>query len=71
VAEVVAYLRGQGVRGVGQSSWGPTVFAVLGDADEAEALARRLRTRGPGSAEVVVTTALNRGAAVESLPQVP
>ncbi|QJW95461.1 hypothetical protein [Frigoriglobus tundricola] len=39
-------MRGLGVRGVGQSSWGPTVFAVVGDA-EAAALVRRFRGRVP------------------------
>jgi len=29
VAECVARLRGVGIKGVGQSSWGPTVFAVV------------------------------------------
>ena len=36
-----------GVRGVGQSSWGPTVFAVVGDPDAAAALVRRFRGRVP------------------------
>ena len=42
VAECVAFLRSQGVHGVGQSSWGPTVFAVVGDEDRAADLLRRL-----------------------------
>ena len=29
VTALVARLRGLGVKGVGQSSWGPTVFAVV------------------------------------------
>ncbi len=63
VAALVEYLRGQGAWGVGQSSWGPTVFAVLGDEDQATALGHRLRTRfGLGPACVVVTRARNRGA---------
>jgi predicted sugar kinase len=33
VAALVARLRGLGVTGVGQSSWGPTVFAVVRRAD--------------------------------------
>ena len=41
VAAVVARLRARGVRGVGQSSWGPTVFAVV-RRPEAEALAQEL-----------------------------
>jgi predicted sugar kinase len=45
VAECVAFLRGEGVRGVGQSSWGPTVYAVVGDADRAADLLARLSRR--------------------------
>jgi beta-ribofuranosylaminobenzene 5'-phosphate synthase len=41
VADVVARLRARGVRGVGQSSWGPTVFAIV-KRPEAEALAQEL-----------------------------
>lgn len=37
-AEIVAWLRQRGVRGAGQSSWGPTAFAIVGDAAEAHAL---------------------------------
>jgi beta-RFAP synthase len=47
VAELVADVRACGVRGVGQSSWGPAVFAVAGDADAALALASRFRARVP------------------------
>lgn len=35
VAEVMEWLQRQGVAGVGQSSWGPTGFAVFGDARQA------------------------------------
>jgi beta-RFAP synthase len=66
VAGLVTFFRAHGIRGVGQSSWGPTVFAVVGDADEAHAVARRVRERGPIPVEVVVTTPLNEGATVES-----
>ena len=66
VAELVDFIRRQGVRGVGQSSWGPAVFAVT-DLDRAEALARLIRHRfGPAQAEVVVTRGCNRGALVGS-----
>jgi beta-RFAP synthase len=41
VAALVARLRGLGVKGVGQSSWGPTVFAVV-RGDEAEAIRAEL-----------------------------
>jgi beta-ribofuranosylaminobenzene 5'-phosphate synthase len=63
VAAAVAFLRGQGVRGAGQSSWGPTAFAVVGDEERAEDLARRVRDHfRPGPAAVLVTAACNRGA---------
>jgi beta-RFAP synthase len=65
-AELVAFLRGQGVRGVGQSSWGPTVFAVVGDEEEAENLAHLLRTRPGDAHDVVVTRAARGGATVET-----
>ncbi|MFO0797985.1 MAG: hypothetical protein U0804_10940 [Gemmataceae bacterium] len=42
VAALVEAIRGRGVRGVGQSSWGPSVFAVVGSADEAARLATTL-----------------------------
>jgi len=42
VAALVDAVRGRGVRGVGQSSWGPSVFAVVGSADEAAQLVTAL-----------------------------
>jgi beta-RFAP synthase len=66
VAELVAFLRGQGARGVGQSSWGPTVFAVVGDEERAADLAGRVRRQfGLGTDEAFVTRACNCGAVVE------
>ena len=66
-AECVEYLRGAGVRGVGQSSWGPTVFAVVGDEDRAADLRRRLAERfGLGPAEAWTTAGCNRGSDVGS-----
>jgi beta-RFAP synthase len=66
VAELVAFLRGEGVRGVGQSSWGPAVFAVVGDEGRASDLAARVRRQlGLSADEVFVTQARNRGAVVE------
>lgn len=66
VAEMVTFVRGQNVRGVGQSSWGPAVFAVVADAKRGEHLAARLSECFdlPPSA-VWVTPASNHGATVE------
>jgi len=47
VAALVDRLRGLGVKGVGQSSWGPTVFAVVGSRAEAVDLHRATAADGP------------------------
>ena len=44
VTEIVRWLRGEGVVGVGQSSWGPGVFAWCESESEANALSDRLPT---------------------------
>ncbi|PYO98976.1 MAG: hypothetical protein DMD60_02740 [Gemmatimonadetes bacterium] len=47
--ELVERLRGWGAVGVGQSSWGPAVYGIVGDAGAAQALAERVRgVMGPG-----------------------
>jgi beta-RFAP synthase len=69
VAELVAFARRQGVRGVGQSSWGPAVFAVVGDAARADYLAGQLRRHFALSpAHAFVTRACDRGAEMETRP---
>ena len=63
LAELVAFIRQQGVRGVGQSSWGATVFAIAADPEQAENLAGKVRQRfGLGDVEVFSSIASNRGA---------
>ncbi len=58
VDDAVARIRTLGTLGCGQSSWGPTVFAVCRDPDEASFLAGKLRE----TADVTVTTGKNDGA---------
>jgi beta-RFAP synthase len=65
VAEFVEFFRRQGVRGAGQSSWGPGVFAFVGDEEAARDLARRAQAFFP-TAEVWVARGVNHGATVES-----
>jgi len=49
--DVVERLREGGAVGVGQSSWGPAVYGIVGDAVAARALADRVRgALGPGGA---------------------
>lgn len=43
VAEAMDWLEAKGVKGVGQSSWGPTGFAIIGDPEEAERLTGEAR----------------------------
>lgn len=45
VAQAAQFLEDRGIAGVGQSSWGPTGFALVGDAGEAELLLESLRQR--------------------------
>jgi len=69
VAELVAFARRQAVRGVGQSSWGPAVFAVVGDAGRADHLAGQLRKAfGLSPARVFVTGACDHGAEIGTAP---
>jgi beta-ribofuranosylaminobenzene 5'-phosphate synthase len=68
VTELVKFARSLGLRGVGQSSWGPAVFAVTDDAERAEAAAERIRERfGMRGAEVFVTRGRNCGAVVKNV----
>ena len=63
MAALVAWLRAAGVAGVGQSSWGPTVFALTESQSTAEELARRLVEQCPQElAEVSIAACDNRGA---------
>lgn len=65
-ADLIAFLRREGLTGVGQSSWGPTVFAVVADEERGQTVAQRLRERFT-SADITVlcTAACHRGATVE------
>lgn len=63
VADVVRIVRDLGVKGVGQSSWGPTVFALTGDVEHASFVAREAARQArldPGA--TVIASPLNRGA---------
>jgi beta-RFAP synthase len=65
VQELVEFVRRQGVAGVGQSSWGPGVFALTADLDWAVHLTGQIRRQFALQAdEALVTTACNRGATV-------
>jgi beta-ribofuranosylaminobenzene 5'-phosphate synthase len=57
VGEVIRGLRSAGVKGVGQSSWGPTVFAVVERREAGELGEWLKREHGLGRNEVIVTRA--------------
>ena len=68
VGKVIETLRGMGIEGVGQSSWGPTVFALHPN----EAAARQTITKlashdGMHTAHMAVVSPQNSGARIESV----
>ncbi len=67
VSAVLAWLEQRGIAGVGQSSWGPTGFAILPDAETAAGLCReaeRLFGNRFERLRFMVTRGRNRGAEV-------
>jgi len=69
VAAALHWLETHGVTGIGQSSWGPTGFAVVGSESRATALARELRALPEcAGLEVLVTRGRNSGAEIEAEP---
>lgn len=65
-APLVSWLRSQGLRGVGQSSWGPTLYGFL-EADEAEqrSILERFRSRfGLDPSRVFWTRGQNSGSSL-------
>ncbi len=65
--EIVRHVRDKGIRGIGQSSWGPTLYAITANRESAEQLAADLESKFSlnRAGEVVVTTADNKGAVVK------
>lgn len=66
VAQAMAWLEAQGVCCLGQTSWGPTGFAVVGDEATASRLEQGLTARDYG-VRVEVRRARNVGSLVETL----
>ncbi len=61
---IVDAILGLGFPGAGQSSWGPTVFAITEDPDQAEYLAATIRGRFSGLRSADVVKASTTGAVV-------
>ena len=64
----IAQLAGDGGAGVGQSSWGPTGFAVVPSAPAAQALLAAAQASIDPALAVHVVRARNHGARIERLP---
>jgi len=65
-AALVARLAEWGAAGVGQSSWGPAVYGIVGDAQAGRDLARGMDAELAGGGRVEVVRFDNRGARVET-----
>lgn len=65
IARAVTALRAEGIRAAGQSSWGPTVYAIASDGARAERAKAVLATElGVEPMDVVITGACNSGARI-------
>jgi len=64
VSGLIELLRSWGISGVGQTSWGPTVFAMIESEEEAQRLAQRLTNEVAGLESVVVAKPSIRGASI-------
>lgn len=62
VTDLVQSIREYGVAAVGQTSWGPGVFAITRDQSSAEGLRREVEGRFSEQYEIIVTSADNQGA---------
>ena len=70
LARIVDHIRGRGVRGVGQSSWGPTLYAICATEEAARDLEGDLRHQfNLDPDETLVTSADDHGATLRRLPQ--
>jgi predicted sugar kinase len=64
-ARLIDAIRGNGIAGVGQSSWGPTVFAICPSQAKAEELAHWLRELpSPTRREITIANPNNDGAVI-------
>jgi beta-RFAP synthase len=61
IEKTIELLRGAGVKGVGQSSWGPTVFAIVESERINEIRAWLVEKGGIASEEIIATRACNNG----------
>jgi beta-RFAP synthase len=63
---LVETIRSLGVRGVGQSSWGPTLYALTPDQQSAEKLVEQLSEADGGDLDLLIAPPNNTGATIET-----
>lgn len=70
VAGCLEWLAANGAAGIGQSSWGPTGYAIAENLEQARRLAEGVaeRLRGNGDLEVRVCAPMNKGSRIVSTP---
>ncbi|MGH6944524.1 MAG: GHMP kinase, partial [Geminicoccaceae bacterium] len=75
VTDALAWLEAEGIPGIGQSSWGPTGFALVGGEKSAARLKSGLEAGAvrPGAVRVLIAKGRNRGAEIvaEALARAP
>jgi beta-ribofuranosylaminobenzene 5'-phosphate synthase len=69
VAQALAWIESRGIAGVGQSSWGPTGFAIVAGEERATELAREAQSRwgAAGVLQFLVCGGRNRGGEVDDV----
>lgn len=69
VASALAWLRAAGFKGIGQSSWGPTGFAIVANDEQGRALQGQLEARFGGSdgLSFSICAGRNRGADIRTV----
>ena len=66
IEEIVKTIRGFGVKGVGQSSWGPTIFAFVPFGEAVLLRNWLMLNHGIGKEEMTITKACNHGAVLST-----
>lgn len=65
LSALVTQIRSLGVRGVGQSSWGPTIYAICENESQANSLAEELHSQAEANEyEIIIASADNQGVRV-------